>query len=446
MAASRIAAATPSPPPNIHTPPTPRLGFGDSWEPFSPRKSSRLLAATTASQSASSARTPSPSANTRRARQPAVPASRARRTMPPSTTASKEKEAAAAAAAEGSHPFSGRMGVGMLPTPAKTPSKKQHAAFQNEANLAAIARNLFHTDAVDAVDAVMSSPKRPKKYTGISLESFTAIEEDEPIPIFTDSQDRVPEADNSTENPFYGDGAALPPTATEPPRRRSKRNHHVSIPGEGRQTVEEATRREDGLVYVFRGKKIFRKFEDSAAAQEEDILEGVTPGKRLTRAAIKPRLLFPRDDNVVAGSGRGGSTTDDEEAVTDIEDHRLPDDENEDEDEAAGGNEKPAEASRDSAKTPTSNANDNAVAPNTPPPASGFFGPASPPVTGRTTRSSHKAVAEELTPVKASGRAKKRSPFDSWRQTKSSATAGHKRPADALGAAVPAAAAKRSRS
>lgn len=158
----------------------------------------------------------------------------------------KSNKKTSAAAGESSY---SRMGAGMLPTPAKTPSKKYHAASQNESNIAAIARNLFHTD----VDEVMSSPsktpsRKGKKYTGFSLESFTVVEDEEPIPIFTDSQDRVPEADRSAENPFFGDSAAAP-TAPEPARRRSKRNQ-VSIPGEGKQTVEEATRREDGLVYV----------------------------------------------------------------------------------------------------------------------------------------------------------------------------------------------------
>ncbi len=156
-----------------------------------------------------------------------------------------KKATTTAAALEGSSSTT-QMGLGMLPTPAKTPSKKHHAASQNESNIAAIARNLFHTN----VEEVMSSPsrKKAKKYTGVSLESFTVVEDEEPIPIFTDSQDRVPEMDGSAENPFFGDGAVVP-TAPEPTRRRSKRSH-VSIPGEGKLSVEEATRREDGIVYV----------------------------------------------------------------------------------------------------------------------------------------------------------------------------------------------------
>lgn len=138
--------------------------------------------------------------------------------------------------------------AGMLPTPSKTPARKQTSA-QNEANIAAIARNLFHgeEDVIpDHSTPTASKKKRAKKYTGFSLDSFTAIEEEEPIQIFTDTRERIPEVDKSLDNPFYGHGAAPAP---EPSKRRSKRNH-VSIPGEGTQSVDEAVHRDDGLVYV----------------------------------------------------------------------------------------------------------------------------------------------------------------------------------------------------
>ena len=303
MASSPLATTTPSPPPHIHTPPAPRLGFADSWEPFSPRKSSRIAAATASSKYASSnttapaARTPSPSASTRRAvRQlrsprpstqaglttiqqqqesppPRPPQNLDATSLSPAPTPQKKRvgpaahflspenalsrkaagSKAAAAAAAAASEF-GRMGAGMLPTPAKTPSKKYHAASQNESNIAAVARNLFHHD---DVDEVMSSPskklstpsRRPKKDSGLSLEHFSVVEYDEPMAIYTDSQDRVPEVDGSAENPFFGNGAAAVSSSCKPALRRSKRSH-VAIPGEGRQTLEDATRREDGLVYV----------------------------------------------------------------------------------------------------------------------------------------------------------------------------------------------------
>jgi hypothetical protein len=132
---------------------------------------------------------------------------------------------------------------GMLPTPAKTPSRK-HPSAENEANIAAVARNLFN----DA-DDVMPDPKkkRAKKYAGFSMDSFTVLDEEEPIQIFTDSHERVPEVDNSADNPFFGAGAAAAPAS---PRVTRSRRNQVSVPGEDKQTVEEASRREDGLIYV----------------------------------------------------------------------------------------------------------------------------------------------------------------------------------------------------
>ncbi len=165
---------------------------------------------------------------------------------------------------------------------------------------------------------------------------------------------------------------------------------------------------------------------------------------RLTRSSIKPRLLFPRDENTPESLRRTGTstaangTTDDEEAVTDIEDDNLDGAETDIED----GDD--AEEAAEPLDTPADLV--DKAAPSTPP-AAPRFAPASPPMTGRTTRSGQK-VAEDATPVKAGGRTKKRSPFDGWRQTKSSAAsaAGHKRPLDAMGSAAPSAGAKRTRS
>jgi len=87
--------------------------------------------------------------------------------------------------------------------------------------------------------------KGGKKHSGFTLGDEN---EDAPISIFTDSQDRIPEIDNSADNPFFGEGSV---SAPEPVKRlRSSKRHKISIPGEGEQTVEEAEQREDGLVYV----------------------------------------------------------------------------------------------------------------------------------------------------------------------------------------------------
>lgn len=125
----------------------------------------------------------------------------------------------------------------MLPTPAKTPQKEPDEKMK--ANVRAVARNLFSNEADD-----MLTPKRKaKKYSGLTLDSFTAEEVNNPIEIFTDSRDRVPVVDNADENPFYGDHAATPVQT----RARGKQ---VSIPGEGKQDMNEVLHREDGIVYV----------------------------------------------------------------------------------------------------------------------------------------------------------------------------------------------------
>lgn len=146
------------------------------------------------------------------------------------------------ASSSSSSAFASRAG-GMLPTPAKTPRKQSDGT--TEANVRSVARNLF----VNESDIIPTPKKnKSKKYTGLTLDSFRAEAVDEPIEIFTDSRDRIPEKDATAENPFYG----MPTKGTrqpEPTKRRSPRNH-VSIPGEGRETIDEAVQREDGIVYV----------------------------------------------------------------------------------------------------------------------------------------------------------------------------------------------------
>lgn len=130
-------------------------------------------------------------------------------------------------------------GAGMLITPAKTPQKPP--TDQVKANVKSVARNLFHSD-----DDVMPTPRKMRSQKS-KLESFCIYEdEDEPIQIYTDSHERVPEIDESAENPFYGSQAAVPP---EPPRRRSARRT-VTIPGEGKVSVDEAVGRDDGMLIV----------------------------------------------------------------------------------------------------------------------------------------------------------------------------------------------------
>lgn len=121
-----------------------------------------------------------------------------------------------------------------LPTPAKTPARKHSEQAEKDVN--SVARNLF---------GKQPSPKksRAKRYNGISLDSFEI--EDETIQIYTDSQDRLPEPDHSTENPFYGDAGIA---ASAAPVRRSSRNKKNAAAEKDK--VEENLKRDDGLLYV----------------------------------------------------------------------------------------------------------------------------------------------------------------------------------------------------
>merc|ERR1711939_1137830 len=97
--------------------------------------------------------------------------------------------------------------------------------------------------------------RKTKRYNGFSLESFRAEDGDgENIQIFTDNRDKVPEVDPRESNPFIE-----PPqdTRVKPVTGTSKRRKVRSVKPKDPQ-VEEAIKNDEGMVYVFRGKKVFR--------------------------------------------------------------------------------------------------------------------------------------------------------------------------------------------
>ncbi|KAK4249519.1 hypothetical protein C7999DRAFT_39350 [Corynascus novoguineensis] len=439
-----LVPSTPSPGPTsrIRTPPAPQHGYSDSYEPYSPRKSTRI-----AQRAANRTPSPQPSrsrssrqnnessmASPKSTKKPfistmATPAiSPLKKRMPPldpsrraSGTLTAEGTAHAAVAlglspAPKSESLSAHRGAGgsagMLITPAKTPQKPPNEKVK--AKVKSVARNLFHSDE----EEVMASPRKTRTQTHNNPDSFYSGEPAETsFEIFTDSHERIPEIDNSSDNPFYVSQNTAPP---EPPRRRSKRNT-VSIPGEGKVSIDEAVRREDGMLIVFRGKKQFRKFTDmDEPSNREGLDEGEgglesaveSPTKRhFTRSSIKPRLLFPMEN-----SDEPAVPNEDEEAATDIEDHVL------------------AGLEADKLETPGDMIDE---APATP--AAPRYAPASPPTTTRTTRFGSKKSAEPTPKPKPPA---KRSPFDSWRRVKGcSQTTGHKRSGDDLSTTAP----KRSR-
>ena len=138
----------------------------------------------------------------------------------------------------------------MLPTPAKTPRKRP---AQPAPAVKATARVLFPTHPAPGAEVIPSPKKKVRKgrkYNGFSLDSFTSGDgndgENGKIEIFTDSKDRVPEVDESEENPFYVKKNSVQFTASKITRTRKKVGEEIKRDSK----VEEALNRDDGLVYV----------------------------------------------------------------------------------------------------------------------------------------------------------------------------------------------------
>lgn len=213
----------------------------------------------------------------------------------------------------------------MLPTPVKTPRKKAlpdvHAA----------ARVLFQ-ELPHSSDEIMPSPKknrRSKRHSGFSLETFATESGvgSGPVQIFTDSRDNVPQLDLSEENPFNGHTAAKAGSAATRVVSGSKRRR-LKADRKADTQVEEAIKNDEGLVYVFRGKKVFKRFDDGSD-EEQAIVDPDDLGllkhtevdsnalqlfNPLTRRSIRPKRLFQTEEQKRAREAEKA-----EEEVTDIE-------------------------------------------------------------------------------------------------------------------------------
>ncbi|TLD37388.1 hypothetical protein E2P81_ATG04200 [Venturia nashicola] len=355
-------ATTPSPRGRVHTPPPPLHGPRyDNYEPYSPRRSMRVAAQRSNDHSftsSRSARASTPvnkqSPTFERKRTSPSPPSDSDTDLPPTKLDRLTSSAGS---------------FGMFHTPAKTPRKRSvpHGAMNGTA------RALFPGRPA-TVEEAMPTPKKARKKT---FNPFAIAEDGQDtgssskIEIYTDSKDRVPALDEDEANPFLSRNAAKPNK-----RRRSK--------AVTEEEMEDAARNEDGLVYVFRGKKVLRRFDNAADSNEDDDdnlsdLEvrrkvGATATKRFTRSTIKPRLLFPSEEQKRA---REPAEEADEEAVTDIEVPRPK-------------------------ATVT--------------PVKQQFRPTTPPPTGRSKRSS--AEHEEVDTVPASKATRKISAFGGWARRK----------------------------
>ncbi|XPS73547.1 hypothetical protein M3J09_005692 [Ascochyta lentis] len=339
---------TPSPPRRVHTPPAPL--HGDNWEPFSPRRSSRVAAQRRLHlEQTDTARTP-------RTRRDLTPTASSRKTVarpsqltlsPPSSPTSPPKHrtphstrrtlfpTADALDSDSDHPpltsgrrFLASMAPGMLPTPAKTPRKR---ALLAEDSLQPTARVLFPSRPA-TIDEVTPRKARRTIKNAYSLESFEqGGESSDKITIFTDSKERVPTADEDEENPFVtrkGRGKAKAKAKATPQKSRKVDARTADM--------EEAVDREEGMIYLFRGRKLFRKFHDgppSDAPTEEDVeasgddlpllrQAGHEARRPLTRSSIKPKLLFQEEiKQKQLENGEVSDEDEEEEAPTDIEAH-----------------------------------------------------------------------------------------------------------------------------
>ncbi|KAK2864954.1 hypothetical protein FQN49_004054 [Arthroderma sp. PD_2] len=333
---------TTTPPPSsaIRTPPTPRHGPRyDSYEPYSPRRSKRIagqqhlfsdsptaLDASTSdllkehnlrrdqkshqtgmsdrpvfsppqSQHNSPKRKSERQMNSRSSLSP-QPKSRVRHdtgssSLPPSYSTMD-------ANSNNNHPAMN----GMLPTPVKTPRKKKVE------DLGPAARTLFSSNSKsEDPEAMVPKRSRSKKYTGFSLESFETDPQQagkSATSQSTDSRDRVPQVNDSMDNPFRSKSAEPAPSTSKPSSDGTKRRKLDDSSQKRDKNVDKAIRRDDGLLYVFRGKKKFHKFEPEAEEDEGDdddlgllasrselTNESMPRIRPLTRSSIKPRVLFP---------------------------------------------------------------------------------------------------------------------------------------------------------
>ncbi|RPA92985.1 hypothetical protein L873DRAFT_118633 [Choiromyces venosus 120613-1] len=201
-----------------------------------------------------------------------------------------------------------------LPTPAKTPSRKRKHLDLGE--IVGSARVLFPSSSKSKASSSSLSctrrtlfKKSPPRHRKGGMGSLDLLGDERPTPesisIFTDSNARIPKHDDDPDNPFI--------TRPEEESVTSKRQRIKKRKAESLVADED---REDGMVYVFRGKKIFKKFsemEDPNERLPSDLDDGEDDEISLERSAIKPRLLFP------PRSPKEPEIPVEEEAETDIE-------------------------------------------------------------------------------------------------------------------------------
>lgn len=133
----------------------------------------------------------------------------------------------------------------MLPTPAKTPRKKD---LRKTAEFQSAARVLFPTR-LENVEEAMPTKKsrRARKNVGFSLDSSGDFEDSESrIQIFTDSKEKLPELDLSESNPFIDrpeDAGSF-----EPRKSTGRRGRSTAVKTDTH--IENVFNHEQGMIYV----------------------------------------------------------------------------------------------------------------------------------------------------------------------------------------------------
>ncbi|KAH8704480.1 hypothetical protein GQ44DRAFT_716720 [Phaeosphaeriaceae sp. PMI808] len=327
---------TPSPPRRLHTPPAPL--HGDSYEPYSPRRSTRV-AAQRSFHSHHEQTSP-------RARRDITPTASSRQKQtsrisnftlsPPSSPVSSPQHRSSRTTrrahfeadpidAEHVAPtparrFLSTMTSGMLPTPTETPRKRP---LQTEASLKSTARVLFPARPA-TIDEVVPTPRKMRKTKHLfSLDAADNMEEGSgKIQIFTDSKERIPTHDDEEDNPFVIKKGKAKATRQQPKR--------ASV----RAEMDDAVDRDEGMIYLFRGRRVYRKFHEGPPSNGSPLVSdsgedlgledkatrrqvGSEARRPLTRSSIKPRLLF--QEEIKERKRMNGEETDDEEADTEIE-------------------------------------------------------------------------------------------------------------------------------
>lgn len=140
------------------------------------------------------------------------------------------------------------MTAGMLPTPVKTPQK-------NAVSTAGLDRRSLFPTGTRTRRSEELSPKKDqgKNFSHFSLESFNSdpqAHERSQFEVFTDSRDRIPKANQSMDNPFLSKATA-PEMSMDGAGDSSKKRRKVDSGRSNRDSqVDDAVRRDDGLLYV----------------------------------------------------------------------------------------------------------------------------------------------------------------------------------------------------